>query len=292
MRKKIILGVLLSSIFSAGLFSTVIEVKQKKLKTSPISGQFLSTENGGSLHATDAYKDGVGMYVVGIDNSKMNRAVFSQDAIESKESGKSLSTVLKEKSKDSNINIIELSTVSEGNIGDDCDDGNSETVHDYIVDSKGTCQGIIKRTEPKCFGDEIGSNFLVGDDEVMFLVVDNNTIRNNLERAETLCVSNVSNMAYLFVGNSSFNQDISGWDTSNVSNMQGMFNKANSFNQDIGSWNVSNVIDMTFMFYNATSFNQDLTGWCTASLFDGTNEPYGFAPNLAESKKPVWGTCP
>ena len=39
----------------------------------------------------------------------------------------------------------------------------------------------------------------------------------------------------------SFNGDISSWDTSNVTDMKGMFSGATAFNQDIGSWDTSNV---------------------------------------------------
>ena len=38
-----------------------------------------------------------------------------------------------------------------------------------------------------------------------------------------------------------FNQDISGWDVSNVTNMAGMFLGNQYFNQDLSSWDVSNV---------------------------------------------------
>ncbi|MDB3967840.1 BspA family leucine-rich repeat surface protein, partial [Flavobacteriaceae bacterium] len=53
----------------------------------------------------------------------------------------------------------------------------------------------------------------------------------------------------------SFNKDISSWDTSNVTDMTEMFNVASSFNQDIGNWDVSNVTSMTWMFNRANSFN-------------------------------------
>ena len=68
-------------------------------------------------------------------------------------------------------------------------------------------------------------------------------------------VSSVTNMNYLFLGPSSFNEDIGSWDVSNVTYMVQMFNGANSFNQDIGNWDVSNVTDMSWMFSNAYSFS-------------------------------------
>jgi len=66
----------------------------------------------------------------------------------------------------------------------------------------------------------------------------------------------------------SFNQNISNWNTSNVTRMVSMFNHATSFNQDIGNWNVSSVTDMRYMFYYATSFNQDIGNWNVSSVTD------------------------
>ena len=64
----------------------------------------------------------------------------------------------------------------------------------------------------------------------------------------------------------SFNQDISGWDTSNVKDMNVMFYLAPSFNRDIGGWNTSSVTDMSGMLYSAGAFDQKLGDWDVSNI--------------------------
>ena len=85
------------------------------------------------------------------------------------------------------------------------------------------------------------------------------------------CTSGVTNMRALFQDRSSFNVDISTWDTSSVTDMGGMFLRANSFNQDISKWNTAAVTKMGGMFYLAKSFNQDISNWNTAAVTDMGN---------------------
>ena len=78
--------------------------------------------------------------------------------------------------------------------------------------------------------------------------------------------SNVTDMSELFSGASAFNQDISAWDVSSVLNMFEMFKDASAFNQDIDSWTTSATTNFGSMFRGASSFNQDLNSWDTANV--------------------------
>ena len=78
----------------------------------------------------------------------------------------------------------------------------------------------------------------------------------------------------------------------NVTNMSYMFVNCTSFNQPLNTWNTSKVTSMASMFWGSTSFNQPLNNWCVSLI---TSKPANFnysAPLLTAAKLPVWGTCP
>ena len=75
-----------------------------------------------------------------------------------------------------------------------------------------------------------------------------------------------------FGDKSTFDCDISKWNTGKVTNMGYMFHSASAFNQDIGSWNTEKVTDMRYMFDSASAFNHDISSWTgtavtTAQIF-------------------------
>ncbi|CAL6303423.1 unnamed protein product [Bathycoccus prasinos] len=74
------------------------------------------------------------------------------------------------------------------------------------------------------------------------------------------------NFAFQGFGKSTFNGDISKWNTGKVTNMFSMFRDASAFNQDIGSWNTARVTNMGYMFLSASAFNQDIGSWTTAQV--------------------------
>ena len=75
----------------------------------------------------------------------------------------------------------------------------------------------------------------------------------------------VTNMSTMF-RETSFNGDISAWDTASVTTMSGMFQLNPAFNQPIGTWNTASVTNMSQMFVSATAFNQPIDSWNTAAV--------------------------
>lgn len=76
-------------------------------------------------------------------------------------------------------------------------------------------------------------------------------------------------LSQLFYFCSSFNDDLSRWDTSQITDMSTMFHSALAFNQNIGNWDVGKVTNFSNMFYGASNFNNglssDINNWNTSS---------------------------
>ncbi|WP_133152658.1 BspA family leucine-rich repeat surface protein, partial [Vibrio sp. 10N.261.52.A1] len=78
-----------------------------------------------------------------------------------------------------------------------------------------------------CPNAEVGSVFI--ENQRLYMVADDRIVGqqdkiNALQQGYLyFCTSQVTDMSNLFQGNSTFNADISDWDTSNVTNMANMF---------------------------------------------------------------------
>ncbi|MDB4264367.1 BspA family leucine-rich repeat surface protein, partial [Flavobacteriaceae bacterium] len=165
----------------------------------------------------------------------------------------------------------------------------------YIVlDSNGI---TVKATSAAVIGNTYALN------GTLYTVVDDTNIASQIDGGNyNLCTTRVTDFSNLFMGNndlnpSTFNSDISFWDTSNGTTMKNLFNLAVDFDQDLSAWDTSNVIDMSYMFkkaykYNngsqngigdwdtskvttmnrmferASKFNQDIGDWDTSSVLN------------------------
>lgn len=88
------------------------------------------------------------------------------------------------------------------------------------------------------------------------------TFNGDLSQWET---KNVTSMGYTFFGAKEFDQDLP-WDTSSVIDMDGTFNEASKFNKDISRWKTDSVVSMQGMFFEAYKFNQNISKWNTSNV--------------------------
>ena len=94
------------------------------------------------------------------------------------------------------------------------------------------------------------------------------TRSSNLTSVPTVLTSNITSLFEAFISCTTFNQDISSWDTSNVTNMARLFLIANSFNKNLGSWSIKNVTSMSSMFSSSgmstENYSRTLIGWANS----------------------------
>jgi len=79
----------------------------------------------------------------------------------------------------------------------------------------------------------------------------------------------------MFMDTSSFNIDISKWNTGRATSMSSMFYNASVFNAKITRWDVSKVMNMNFMFVAAPKFSQRLC-WNYTGIFAGNYDQVSF----------------
>ena len=268
-----------SSLIIAMLASTVSAKYQ--LEFIPIDNKYLSKTNGGNMSEVEAYRDGVGIYVVNkdISNKEMHDNLFKYGEIANNEG-----IPLDEFISKTNPNLAKLipilkkngaiegesgegETVPGFNVGESCNDNNDQTIDDKI-DEDGICVGIKESNSIKCEGEEIGSEFSFGGE--IYIVADDNSISDIVASGEyplkNICTSNVTEMDYLFNSSDMDLSGISNWDISNVTSLFGMFSWS-SFNGDISEWDTSKVTHMTYMF-QSTPFNGDISEWNTSKVED------------------------
>ncbi len=77
--------------------------------------------------------------------------------------------------------------------------------------------------------------------------------------------SAATTMYRMFAGASAFNGDISGWDVSSVTNMYQIF-AVSAFNGDISKWDTTAVTVMYGMFSQASTFNSDISAWNVSAV--------------------------
>ena len=214
-------------------------VSQTVTQTSPIQNvtyQFATNNCTGTLSATASnLPPGVTM------NFSNNQAVIS-------------GTPSSQASGTYNYGIIASNSSTSTTVSGTISVGVSNSTNIYF--ENGTC---------KCPNATAGDTATISG--TLYTVVDNSTIAGHIAVGNVnLCTTLVTNMSMLFNDNTSFNSDISFWDTSNVTNMSLMFKWARSFNKNISNWDVSSVTSFNQMFSRATSFNQPLNSWDTSSV--------------------------
>lgn len=109
---------------------------------------------------------------------------------------------------------------------------------------------------------------------------------NNFKGYDTLNISKVTNMGFMFQGTGFTTLDLSKYNTSNVTNMNSLFASTSKLQKIIGNFNMDNVTDMGVMFSssNVSDFSElNIADWNTSkvenmtSTFSGTKKLKDFS---------------
>jgi hypothetical protein len=111
----------------------------------------------------------------------------------------------------------------------------------------------------------------------------NDDMFKNATTITTFSATDDSNMVIagsansMFHGATSFNDDISAWNTDGMASIISMFEEATAFNNGGAalSWNTQNINILWKTFKNASSFNADITTWKTNKVTQAKETFYG-----------------
>jgi surface protein len=237
--------------------------------------------------------------ILEIDTSLLPRVV-NPPVVDQQVSGESISAM------DATGLVFELGLFGDGNVQVDWGDNTSSVTNcdecgylyrhtyatsgQYTITISGTLTGFGQEIDQNFFENPpvplLGAEYLTAVTSFGDLGIESLSLAffgsNNLIDVPAVLPATVTDLSGLFASASSFNDDISAWNTANVTSMALMFadliglfsdstdstEPSSAFNQSLSSWVTSSVTDMSGMFAGASSFDQSLSSWVTSSVTD------------------------
>jgi surface protein len=238
--------------------------------------------------------------ILEIDTSLLPRVV-NPPVVDPPVSGESISAM------DATSLVFELGLFGVGNVQVDWGDNTSSVTNcdecsyllyrhtyatsgQYTITISGTLTGFGQEIDQNFFENPpvplLGAEYLTAVTSFGDLGIESLSLAffgsNNLIDVPAVLPATVTDLSGLFASASSFNDDISAWNTANVTSMALMFadliglfsdstdstEPSSAFNQSLSSWVTSSVTDMSGMFAGASSFDQSLSSWVTSSVTD------------------------
>jgi surface protein len=237
--------------------------------------------------------------ILEIDTSLLPRVV-NPPVVDQQVSGESISAM------DATGLVFELGLFGDGNVQVDWGDNTSSVTNcdecgylyrhtyatsgQYTITISGTLTGFGQEIDQNFFENPpvplLGAEYLTAVTSFGDLGIESLSLAffgsNNLIDVPAVLPATVTDLSGLFASASSFNDDISAWNTANVTSMALMFadliglfsdstdstEPSSAFNQSLSSWVTSSVTDMSGMFAGASAFDQSLSSWDTGSVTD------------------------
>jgi len=81
-------------------------------------------------------------------------------------------------------------------------------------------------------------------------------------------VSNVKTMVGTFESCTSFDQNLSAWDTSSLEDLSFLFARSRFKGNGIESWSTSSFYNISYAFFELSDFDVDFSSWDTSNVVD------------------------